>query len=668
MRNANLALRLWHAITAVSIRVKIAGMVVGVVLLLGLGVTLQVRARLAADLGQSLQERGIAITRDLAARSTDLILTGNTFALYALVRDTLENNADVRYVFILGPEGQVLVHSFEQGVPPDLLSVNALAADVPYQVQVLDSEEGLIQDVAVPIFGGQVGVARVGLSQNRLSAAVIRATWELIAATAAALALGVTLALFLTHILTRPVFDLVDLARAVGQGDLSRQVKVWMADEIGELSAAFNRMTADLARHRDDLLRHNRKLVALNSVAAAISGAHGLDEMLTAALGTTLEVIGAPAGWVVLPEREGGRLSIVAYQGLPDGFVQGEKAADLAECLCRQVVGYAAAGLPEVRYDCPRLVRLRRCGSDLCCHVSVPLLARGRAVGAMNIASNSARGAFTPEEMALLAAIGQQVGVAVESAWLWEEVQRQSALRARLLNQIITAQEAERQRIARELHDEAGSALTSLIVGLRLIETRAEGNEALRAQAADLKALAGQILDDLHRLSVELRPSALDRLGLVMALEQFVRDYGRKHGLRADFQAACPPGLRLPAEVEMALYRIVQEALTNVVRHAAATHVGVILERRQGSVVAIVEDDGRGFDVPATLAGAGEGQRLGLFGMQERAALVGGRLTLESAPGQGTTVFVEIPLGVKALEGVSEGVKKKDVSEPHPVG
>lgn len=668
MRGADLALRLWRAITAVSIRIKIAGMVVGVVLLLGLGVTLQVRARLAAELGQGLQERGIAITRDLAARSTDLILTGNTFALYALVRDTVENNTDVRYVFILGPDGQVLVHSFEQGVPPDLLRVNALPAGAPYQVQVLDSDEGLIQDVAAPIFGGQVGVARVGLSQNRLRATVTQATWELIAATLAALAVGVALALLLTHILTRPVFDLVGVARAVGQGDLSRQVRVWMADEIGELSAAFNRMTADLARNRDALLRQNRELVALNSVAAAISGAHGLDELLAAALRTTLEVIRAPAGWVVLPEGEGGGLRIVAYEGLPERFVQGEEASDLAECLCRQVIGYAAAGLPELRYDCPRLVRLRRYGSDLCCHVSVPLLARGRAVGVMNIASNAQQGAFTPEERALLAAIGQQVGVAVESARLWEELQRQSALRARLLNQIVTAQEGERQRIARELHDEAGSALTSLIVGLGLIEAGAEGNETIRAQAADLKALAGEILDDLHRLSVELRPGALERLGLVTALEELVRDYGRKHNLRTDFQAAGLDGLRLPPEVEMALYRIVQEALTNVIRHAAASHVGVILERRQGSVVAIVEDDGRGFDVASVWAGSGEGQRLGLFGMQERAAMVGGRLTLESAPGQGTTVFVEVPLELNPPKGLFEGGKEKDVPKPNPVG
>lgn len=656
MTGLNLALRLWHAITGVSIRVKIAGMVVSIVLLLGLGVTLQVRARLAADLGQSLQERGIAITRDLAARSTDLILTGNTFALYALVRDTLENNSDVRYVFILGPDGQVLVHSFEQGVPSDLLGVNAPAAEAPYQVQLLDSDEGLIQDVAVPIFGGQVGVARVGLSQNRLAAAVTQATWELVAATFAAVALGVALALFLTHILTRPVFDLVSMARAVGQGDLSRQVPVWMADEIGELSAAFNRMTADLARSRDELLRQNRELVALNSVARAISGAHRLEDVLAAALGTTLEVIRAPAGWVVLPAGEGRRLTIVAYRGLPDDFVKQEADAAVPDCLCRQVLeGEGALLLPAVRTDCPRLARLRACGSDLCYHASVPLLARGRAVGVMNIASNTQRGAFDPEEMAWLAAIGQQVGVAVESVRLWEEVQRQSALRARLLNQIITAQEAERQRIARELHDQAGSALTSLLVGLRVIEAQAGEAEAIRAQAADLKVLAGQILDDLHRLSVELRPSALDRLGLVMALEQFVRDYGRQHHLSADFQAAGLDGLRLPPEVETTLYRIVQEALTNVVRHAAATHVGVILERRERSVVAVIEDDGCGFDVAATLAALNGTQRLGLFGMQERAALLGGRLMLESAPGRGTTVFVEIPL------------EWKDVPDSHSV-
>lgn len=653
-------LRLWRALTGVSIRTKIVGMVVGVVLLLGLGVTLQVRARLAADLGQSLEERGVAITRDLAARSTDLILTGNTFALYALVRDTLENNADVRYVFVLGPEGQVLVHSFEQGVPPDLLSVNTPASDVPYQVQILDSDEGLIQDVAVPILGRQAGVARVGLSQNRLAAAVTQATLELVLATAGALALGVVLAMLLTHILTRPVFDLVGLARAVGQGDLSRQTPVRMDDEIGELSVAFNRMTADLASSRDELLRQNRELLALNRVAAAISGAHRLDDVLAAALRTTLEVVNGPAGWVVLPIGEGGRLTIVAYEGLSHDFVQRETDATMPECLCRQVLeGNGALLLPDVRHDCPRLARMQSAasaGSDLCCHVSVPLLARGRAVGLMNIASNERRGVFKPEETALLAAIGQQVGVAVENARLWEELQRQSALRGQLLEQVLTAQEAERQRIARELHDEAGSSLTSLMVGLRVIEARAEEAEAVRAQAADLKALAGDLLTSLHDLSVELRPSALDRLGLVTALEQFVRDYGRQHNLVADFQAAGLNGVRLAPEIETTLYRIVQEALTNVARHAAATHVGVILEQRERSVVAVIEDNGQGFDVAEAMTTNGSGQRLGLFGMQERAALVGGRLALESAPGLGTTVFIEVPLELK------------DVPDPRLIG
>jgi len=656
MASPNHASRLWRTLTGVSIRTKIVGMVVGVVLLLGLGVTLQVRARLAADLGQSLEERGVAITRDLAARSTDLILTSNTFALYALVRETLENNADVRYVFILGPEGQVLVHSFEQGVPPDLLGVNTPVQDVPYQVQILDSDEGLIQDVAVPILGRQAGIARVGLSQNRLAAAVTQATWELVAATAGALALGVVVAMLLTHILTQPVFDLVNLARAVGQGNLSQQTPVRMDDEIGELSVAFNRMTADLARSRDELLRQNRELVALNSVAAAISGAHRLGDVLAAALHTTLEVVNGPAGWVVLPIGEGGRLTIVAYQGLSDDFIQRETDAATPECLCRQVLeGHGALLLPDVRYDCPRLARMQAMASDLCCHVSVPLLARGRAVGVMNIASNAERGVFNPEETTLLAAIGQQVGVAVENARLWEELQRQSALRSRLLEQTLAAQEAERQRIARELHDEAGSSLTSLMVGLRVIEGRAEEAEAVRAQAAALKALAGELLTSLHDLSVELRPSALDRLGLVTALEQFVRDYGRQHNLVADFQAAGLDGVRLPSEIETTLYRIVQEALTNVARHAAATHVGVILEQRERSVVAVVEDNGQGFDVAGATACPerseetthGGGQRLGLFGMQERAALVGGRLTLESAPGQGTTVFVEVPLELK---------------------
>ncbi len=226
--------------------------------------------------------------------------------------------------------------------------------------------------------------------------------------------------------------------------------------------------------------------------------------------------------------------------------------------------------------------------------------------------------------------------------YMTEELHDKEVLRGRLLERIITVQEDERKRIARELHDETGQALTSLMVGLKVLEG-ATCLEEVRSTAGQLRATAAQTLGSLHSLALELRPSVLDDLGLVAALKRYVKDYATGFGLDADFETVGLEDKRLTPQVETTLYRIVQEALTNVARHAEASHVSVLLEQRRGSVIAIVEDDGRGFDVESVLT-SGQPTRLGLHGMQERASLVGGKLTVESTPGIGTTVFIEIPL------------------------
>ena len=219
--------------------------------------------------------------------------------------------------------------------------------------------------------------------------------------------------------------------------------------------------------------------------------------------------------------------------------------------------------------------------------------------------------------------------------------------RSRLLEKVMSAQEEERKRIARELHDEAGQALSSLMLGLKHMEETCP-DPAEKGKAAELRSLAADTLELTHDLALELRPSTLDDLGLVAALERYVKDYARKYDVHLDFHAAALQDKRLPPQEETAIYRIVQEALTNVAKHANAHNVSVLLEERNGTTVVIVEDDGKGFDVEAVMGGAAHSRRLGLLGMEERAALIGGRLTIESRPGTGTAVFVEVP---RAMDG-----------------
>ncbi|MBI4380336.1 MAG: HAMP domain-containing protein [candidate division NC10 bacterium] len=224
-----------------------------------------------------------------------------------------------------------------------------------------------------------------------------------------------------------------------------------------------------------------------------------------------------------------------------------------------------------------------------------------------------------------------------------DELRQKEEMRQRLLTQLITAQEEERKRISRGLHDEAGQALTSILVGLKLIENATDIREA-HQQSGSLRALTVETLEALHDLSLNLRPGVLDELGLAAALEHYVKDFGAKHGLATDFQAHGFDSRRLPAPIETTMYRIAQEALTNVVRHARAANVSVLLERRGNSAILIVEDDGRGFEVESVVGRSRNEGRLGIFGMQERAFRIDGTLTIESSSGGGTTVFVEVPL------------------------
>ena len=640
--------RFWRWVTGISIRYKLLGMVLAVVLLLGLAVTVQVQAQLAENLRQGLEERGIALARDLAEDATDLILTQNIFGLYQELRATLETNPDVRYVFVLDAQGQVLAHSFPNRVPPDLLGVNHLHPDRPWQVQILNSDEGLLTDVAVPIFEGKLGTVRLGLSHRRLEGAVTAATRRLLLTTLVALLAGGIAVLLLTGVMTRPIFELVEAVRAVGRGDLSVRARVRMTDEVGELTAAFNAMAEDLARFRDELLRQNRELAALNAVARAISGARSLEEVLNAALKSVLEALGCPAGWVVLSRNGEPVPAIVAQRGLSERFLARETAPEVEPCRCLQVLQTTEGWQqPVVRAECPRLQRALAEGdaeARFDRHLSVPLVSHDRPLGVLNLAVPEGQ-PFTPEQIELAGAIGRQVGVAVDAELqrqrLMAELAQRQALRGQLLERVLAVQEEERRRIARELHDEAGQALTSLMVGLRLLEKEAERPEAIVARVAELKRMTDGVLENLHRLAMDLRPASLDHLGLVAALRQYAEAYSRQYGLDVQFEAVGLDGERLPPEMETALYRIVQEALTNVVRHAQATRVDVLLERRSDRVIAIVEDNGIGFDPEAAVMDG----HLGLFGMRERAEMLGGTLTVESAPGAGTTVFVEVPYG-----------------------
>jgi signal transduction histidine kinase len=258
----------------------------------------------------------------------------------------------------------------------------------------------------------------------------------------------------------------------------------------------------------------------------------------------------------------------------------------------------------------------------------VPLLLRDEAIGVITARDKRGPDArFTDEDVRLAEVFAQRASVAVELSRL---VQRD------VLHRVVAAQEAERRRLARELHDETGQALTAILLGLKAVEDAPDDGRK-REAVAQLRELVRSTLQDVRQLAVELRPSALDDFGLVAALERLVETFRESTAIAVDFEAAFTD--RLPPDVETALYRIVQECLTNIVKHARASRVSIVIARKPSSVSAVIEDDGVGFE-PGTVREGG----LGLVGMRERVGLLGGRMTIESSPEAGTTCFVEVPL------------------------
>jgi signal transduction histidine kinase len=272
-------------------------------------------------------------------------------------------------------------------------------------------------------------------------------------------------------------------------------------------------------------------------------------------------------------------------------------------------------------------------------YAELPLLYGTQSIGRLKLISGQ-EGFFTPDREVLLHSFANLAVVTIQNSWLLEKVRRGNEQLHALSQRLMRAQEEERLHLSRELHDESGQLLAALMVELGLLEREDAANgKQTKSHIARLRKLVNEIQDNLHQLAVNLRPASLDHLGLVSALEQYVAEFSRQYDIPVNFESIGIQGKRLGGDIETALFRIVQESLTNVVLHAQAHQVDILINRKKDQLVAVIEDDGVGF-VPSP---PGLEDHLGLFGMRERVEMLGGRLTLESSPGKGTTVRVEVP-------------------------
>jgi len=396
-------------------------------------------------------------------------------------------------------------------------------------------------------------------------------------------------------------------------------------EEVVQLLACQAAVAIENARLYESAIRWSTQLESLNEVASALVSEFELSRLLQLVADRLRELIQANLVTIALPHGEGARIEAAAGEdaALHLGMLIPPRSKTM-RVLERKRSERVDSTIddPEIDQDSARRLNMRAA-------LYVPLVLRDHAIGV--VTAQDKRGGdprFNHDDLRLAEVFAQRASVAVD---LSHRV-AQDALR-----RVVSAQEAERRRLARELHDETGQALTSILLGLRAVE-EAEGEPQLGEAIKEVRDLVRSTLRDVRRLAVELRPTALDDFGLVPALERLTDSFAEQTGISVDFQASLTAG-RLPTEIETALYRIVQESLTNIVKHARAGSVSVVLTRKEDAVSVVVEDDGIGFEPGRPRDGG-----LGLLGMQERVALLGGRLAIESRPGAGTTFVAEVPL------------------------
>jgi signal transduction histidine kinase len=399
-------------------------------------------------------------------------------------------------------------------------------------------------------------------------------------------------------------------------------------EELVTLLSSQAAVAVENARLYEAATRWLKQLESLNEIASALVSEVDVGRVLELVASRLRELVHARLVLIALPTLDGhlvvratdgeGARELLGLRLDPEGSKSGRvlerRRSERVDSLIDDI---------EMDQDAGRKMGVRT-------GIFVPMILRDRAIGVISAhdkeGSEDAR--FTDEDVRLAEAFASRAAVAVD---LSERVARDA------LRQVVSAQELERLRLARELHDETGQALTSILLKLKSIED--EGDPARLADAtADLRELVVTTLQDVRALAVELRPKALDDFGLVSAIERLVETFREQTGMEVDLEPRLGTE-RLPREIETTLYRITQEALTNVVKHARATRVSIVLTRREGAVSAVIEDDGRGIST-----GEPTGEGLGLVGMRERVALVGGRLVVESPPGGGTTLSIEVPI------------------------
>ena len=391
------------------------------------------------------------------------------------------------------------------------------------------------------------------------------------------------------------------------------------------------------------ILETNQALRALNAVAIMVSESLSLDYLLNTTLDRIMELTRAEIGGILLLDEKTQTLSYKASRGLTSQFVKGTAGMAIGEGVAGLVAQEGTTILVDDAQRDPRISRRPIVVQEgLRGFLGVPLQSKERIVGVLTIGSRAPR-LFTQQEVQFLIALGHQLALAIENAQLYQEVQSREQARADLLRQVIRAQEDERRRVARELHDVTSQALATLAVRVETLSSLSKvGPKENEVLIEEIRHLLTTTSKEVHSLIYALRPSLLDDLGLPAAVRSCAHSALETARIEVHLEVSGAERRLLP-EVEIAVFRMTQEAITNIASHSRAESVYINLEFKDRSIAVQVEDDGIGFNLLEVLSSAHEKESMGLLGMKERAELLGGTLSIDTQPGKGTRVIIEIP-------------------------
>jgi signal transduction histidine kinase len=399
--------------------------------------------------------------------------------------------------------------------------------------------------------------------------------------------------------------------------------------------------------------KHYNDLVALSRVSAAISGLQDLDTILKIGLDNVLNIMNGTVGGIMLLDESNQTLSYRVHHGLSDKYAE-EMHLKLGEGIAGKVAQSGRSVLLEDISSEPDAARLDLIGSEgLRAFVSVPLRAKDNVLGVMNVASHVPH-RFTKEDVHLLHTIGDQLGIAIEQAMLYERLRKARERLRKLARQNLVAEEEERRRIARELHDETSQSLSGIALQLEaLIEMSAKsGNQDAQIIAGlkKVQALTVQVHKEVSRVISNLHPTVLDTLGLVAAARQHAKNSLQPLNTNVTVEVKGTE-MRFPPDVEAALFRVIQGAIGNIVKHSKAKNASIVLVYQPSEFSLSINDDGQGFDVSKITDVEQSGRGRGLFTMRERIGFLGGTSGVESKIGAGTTIWAKIPTGQEVRYG-----------------